>query len=64
MIENSLKACKYNLFIFDEIDKLPTNLINVIRSYIDVNPQTKEFDSRSSVFIFLRFVKNGFHSNF
>jgi hypothetical protein len=49
-IEEKVNRCKFSLFIFDEMDKMPILLIDVIKQYIDLNspPQYK-----NSIFIFL-----------
>jgi len=41
------------LFIFDEMDKMPTGLIDVLKPYLDHHPHVDNIDYRKSIFIFL-----------
>lgn len=50
-----MRICPYSLFVFDEIDKIPIGLLDVIKAYIDFNHEIDGLDFRNSVFIFLRF---------
>ena len=52
-----MTECNKALFIFDEIDKIPIGLMDTIKAYIDFNHEIDGNDYRSSVFIFLRFLK-------
>ena len=54
-IEDTVRECRYSLFLFDEIDKIPIGLLDVIKAYIDFNHEVDGLDFRNSVFIFLRF---------
>lgn len=55
-IENTVRKCEYSVFVFDEADKIPIGLLDVIKAYIDFNEQLNGLDFRKSIFIFLRFV--------
>ncbi|CAI5441152.1 unnamed protein product [Caenorhabditis angaria] len=52
IIENALAKCARTLFIFDETDKLPVQLLQIIKPYLDYHA-SDELDSRRSIFIFL-----------
>lgn len=52
-IENTVRECQKALFIFDEVDKIPIGLIDIIKPYIDFNNEIDGIDYRHSVFIFL-----------
>jgi hypothetical protein len=59
------------MFIFDEMDKLPIQLLDAIIPFIDYYDRINGVDARKSIFLFLRFIflsiywsKNiGFFSN-
>lgn len=52
-IEAKVKECGRSLFIFDEIDKMPNGLIDIIKPYLDFHEKLDEVDYRKSIFIFL-----------
>ncbi|KAL7669862.1 hypothetical protein ACOME3_004809 [Neoechinorhynchus agilis] len=60
-IRQRLKRCRYGLFIFDEIDKMPIHLIDTITSFLDFNTDelrllsqnNAKIDFTRAVFIFL-----------
>lgn len=52
-IEQKVKECGRSLFIFDEIDKMPNGLIDVIKPYLDFHKSLDGVDYRKSIFIFL-----------
>lgn len=52
-IESTVKECQRSLFIFDEVDKIPIGLMDIIKPYIDYNNEIDGIDYRHSVFIFL-----------
>lgn len=54
-IQGNLTKCERSLFIFDEIDKLPIQLIDTIVPFVDFYDQINGVDSRKSIFIFLRY---------
>jgi hypothetical protein len=49
-IEEKVKRCKYSLFIFDEMDKMPILLVDVLKQYINLKSQGHY---KNSVFMFL-----------
>ncbi len=53
-IESTVKECGSSLFVFDETDKIPIGLMEVIKAYLDYNHELEGIDFRHSVFIFLR----------
>ena len=53
-IENTVKQCHTNLFVFDETDKIPIGLMDTIKAYIDFYSEVDGVMFRKSVFIFLR----------
>lgn len=52
-IEAKVKECSRSLFIFDEIDKMPNGLIDIIKPYLDFHEKLDGVDYRKSIFIFL-----------
>ncbi|CAF1059985.1 unnamed protein product [Adineta steineri] len=54
-IEGGTRACEYATFIFDEVDKMPKKLLDVILSYIDFHTPNyvQPIDFRKTIFIFL-----------
>uniref|UniRef100_A0A0K8RDV7 Torsin-1A C-terminal domain-containing protein n=1 Tax=Ixodes ricinus TaxID=34613 RepID=A0A0K8RDV7_IXORI len=52
-IEAKVKECGRTLFIFDEIDKMPNGLIDIIKPYLDFHEKLDDVDYRKSIFIFL-----------
>jgi hypothetical protein len=55
IVTNGVKKCERSLFIFDEIDKLPPGLIDVIKPFLDYNTFIDGIDYKKSIFIFLRY---------
>ncbi len=53
-IEETVKECHSSLFVFDETDKIPIGLMDLIKAYIDYNHELEGIDFRRSVFVFLR----------
>ena len=53
LVEKSVAECPRSLFIFDEMDKMPTGLIDVLKPYLDHYPDVGKVDFRKSMFIFL-----------
>lgn len=41
------------LFVFDEVDKMPPHILSVIKPLIDYNRHVDKVDYRQSIFIFL-----------
>lgn len=54
LIENSVAKCSHSLFIFDEIDKIPPGILDILTPYIDYHEQYGGVDYRNTIFIFLR----------
>jgi hypothetical protein len=52
---NGVKKCERSLFIFDEIDKLPPGVIDVIKPFLDYHPFIDGIDYKKAIFIFLRY---------
>jgi torsin-1 len=50
LIEEKVNRCKYSLFIFDEMDKMPILLVDVLKQYINLNSQRHY---KNSIFMFL-----------
>lgn len=48
-----MSKCKHQLFIFDEVDKMPTAVLNIIKPMIDYYDDIDGTDYRNSIFIFL-----------
>ncbi|CAH3037635.1 unnamed protein product [Pocillopora meandrina] len=50
----SVSKCPRSLFIFDEMDKMPVGLIDVLKPFLDhYPPDVGKIDYRQSIFIFL-----------
>ncbi|CAF1574431.1 unnamed protein product, partial [Adineta ricciae] len=54
-IEKVTSECSQAIFIFDEIDQIPTELLNVILYYVDFHSPiaSRSIDFRKTIFIFL-----------
>jgi ATP-dependent Clp protease ATP-binding subunit ClpA len=55
IITNGVKKCERSLFIFDEIDKLSSGVIDVIKPFLDYNSFIDGIDYKKAIFIFLRY---------
>ena len=53
LVSSSVSQCSRSLFIFDEMDKMPIGLIDVLKPYLDHYPDVGKVDFRGSIFIFL-----------
>ncbi|KAJ7372359.1 chaperone cofactor-dependent protein refolding [Desmophyllum pertusum] len=53
LVAGSVSKCSRSLFIFDEMDKMPTGLIDILKPYLDHYPDVGKIDYRQSIFIFL-----------
>lgn len=53
-IKGNLTLCERSLFIFDEMDKMPLKLLDVILPFIDFYDYIEGVDPRKSIFLFLR----------
>ncbi|KAK6975257.1 Torsin-1A [Biomphalaria glabrata] len=52
-IEGNVTECERSLFIFDEVDKLPTLLLDVIKPYLDYYEHLGGVNYRRAIFLFL-----------
>ena len=53
IVTGSVSQCFRSLFIFDEMDKMPIGLIDVLKPYLDHYSDVGKVDFRKSIFIFL-----------
>ncbi|XP_052795859.1 torsin-1A-like [Mya arenaria] len=49
----AVQACPQSLFIFDEMDKMPSGIMDVVKPYLEYNQPVDGTDYRHSVFLFL-----------
>lgn len=52
-IASNVSACARSVFIFDEMDKMPTGLIDAIKPFIDHYEDINGINYRKTIFIFL-----------
>ncbi|CAL1538966.1 unnamed protein product [Lymnaea stagnalis] len=52
-IEGHVSHCERSMFIFDEVDKLPPLLLDVIKPYLEYHVHYKGVNYRKSIFLFL-----------
>jgi hypothetical protein len=52
-VEAAVKSCPRQLFIFDEVDKMPQGLLEALVPFLDYNPHVRGIDFRHCIFIFL-----------
>ncbi|XP_076233177.1 torsin-1A [Calliopsis andreniformis] len=60
IITNSLQSCERSMFVFDEVDKMPEGLLNVLVPFMDYNSRLKPWrfsgktiNTKQAIFIFL-----------
>lgn len=53
VLTKQIKRCSRALFIFDEMDKMPIGLIDVIKPFLEYHHEVSGVDPRTSVFLFL-----------
>ena len=53
LVTKSVSECPRSLFIFDETNKMPIGLIDVLSPYLDHYLDVEKIDYRKSIFIFL-----------
>lgn len=60
LIVNSLEKCERSMFVFDEVDKMPEGLLNVLVPFLDYNTLIKSWrftsnsiNTRKAIYIFL-----------
>lgn len=52
-IRSTVASCPQSIFIFDEVDKYPPGLLDVVKPYLDYHEHVDGYDYRNAVFIFL-----------
>lgn len=52
-IVEQVKKCPRSMFIFDEIDKMPAGLIDIIKPFLDFHTSLDGVDYRKCIFVFL-----------
>ncbi|XP_067948856.1 torsin-1A-like [Watersipora subatra] len=52
-VEGSVSSCPRQLFIFDEVDKMPDGLLDALIPFLDHYESVQGVDYRSSIFLFL-----------
>ncbi|XP_025835910.1 torsin-1A [Agrilus planipennis] len=52
-IKGNVTKCARQIFIFDEVDKIPPKVLNILKPLIDYNARIESVDYRKAVFIFL-----------
>lgn len=52
-IKTNVSRCPQQIFVFDEVDKIPPQVLNSIKPMIDYHKYVDKVDYRKSIFIFL-----------
>ncbi|KAI1302414.1 Torsin-1B [Halotydeus destructor] len=52
-IEKAVRNCPRQLFVLDEVDKMPPGLLDILAPFLDYHPQVNGVDYRKSIFLFL-----------
>ncbi|XP_073970264.1 torsin-1A-like isoform X2 [Rhodnius prolixus] len=52
-IEESINICEFSMFVFDETDKIPEGILEVVKTYLDKGKRKKGVDFRKALYIFL-----------
>ncbi|XP_059141080.1 torsin-1A-like [Physella acuta] len=52
-IEGNITYCERSMFIFDEVDKLPALLLDVVKPYVDYHEHLGRVNYRKAIFLFL-----------
>lgn len=52
-IRTNVTACATNIFVFDEVDKIPSNVLNALAPFLEFYEGINGVDYRHSVFLFL-----------
>ncbi|EFX73207.1 hypothetical protein DAPPUDRAFT_129381 [Daphnia pulex] len=52
-VKGNVSHCPHSLFVFDEVDKMPSGVLDGIRAYLDYIDIVDGVDYRKSIFIFL-----------
>ncbi|XP_046369886.2 torsin-1A-like [Haliotis rufescens] len=58
-IEGNITRCSRSLFIFDEMDKMPSGLIDTIKPYLDYYENLGGVNYRKAIFLFLSNTAGG-----
>ena len=53
-IRGNATKCERNVFVLDEIEKMPPGLIGIIKPFLDHYQHIEGIDYRKNIFIFLR----------
>ena len=53
LIETATKVCSTSLFIFDDFDKMPDGIADVLTPYLDFDLEINGVDFRKNIFIFI-----------
>lgn len=53
MIIHNTKICERSMFIFDEMEKMPPGVADVLKPFLDYHPVVQGVDYRKNVFVFL-----------
>ena len=54
-VETAISTCPNSMFIFDEVDKMPGGVLDVLKSVLDFHRPANSKDYKPSIFIFLRY---------
>lgn len=52
-IKGNVTRCSKQLFVFDEVDKMPAGVLDGIKNIIDYNSHVENVDYKQAIFIFL-----------
>ncbi|XP_046844197.1 torsin-1A-like [Xenia sp. Carnegie-2017] len=63
-IIESVKKCSKTMFIFDEVDKAPQGLLNILKPFLDHHQKIDDVDYRKCIFIFLSNTGGNHINNF
>lgn len=55
-IEGNITECDQSMFIFEEIDKLPAGLLDVLVSFIEYHSNLQRKKYSKAIFILIRFA--------
>ena len=48
-----MTQCKHNVFIFDEVDKMPPGVLDIVKPFLDYYEHIDGVDYRRNIFLFL-----------
>jgi len=52
-ISGNVTSCKHNIFIFDEVDKMPPGVLDIVKPFMDYYEHIDGVDYRRNIFLFL-----------